>query len=910
MKLDSIQKNKYGFALIFFTWFVFFLPIVSGKYVYFLDDLKIIYYPLETLYAQFQYNWQLPLWANEFGFGQPLLAWGQLGFFTPLHIILRAFFIPPLALLQISIAAYFLVGSIGMFLFLIQRNFNQYAASLGAIIFAYCGFSIGHLNHVNFYTSTMLLPYLLLAIYALVKKPTIVRTMTLALVASAITLSGQPQVILYVFIVAASIALGLFLERPSVKAIELTIAAAILALLLSSFAILPLKEFLPETERAAGLPQEELFEFSYPPWHSITLILPYFFGDHENYWGAKGFQELAAYTGIIPLILAGGALTYWKQHRAERITGLVLLLGGIMLALGKYSPLYTYLIERHYITSIGVAGRFVFFFDMGVVLLAAVGLHDLTARRKLFFLGYMLPVVLIAIPLAIAIQAIPEIEERFQELWIYKNISWWLIGAGAGIVPLSTYFKKLWLVPILAASTLVFYGLGYIPRTSVSEAYALSPFVDDLMAYKETHGYPARIYAAERLPITGNPQAEIKLSEPISPLFSVFQPISQERKEFDCIIVLIQADSPEITHLTITIRTGFNGTIWHSQQLSSEDAFKNPYQQVCFPEVLEQERENLMVSFSSSEQTNMKVFISPSKSDTANLYFVRVQQPTEKQLAASKKPLSVQYIPDFPRTEDSESALLIRHIQAVAGASSARWIGALSIRSYREFIDSFFANDSEAFDGDGTHALNRNKKLVDFVGITHFAQSLTYEQTNDPMIEAGYNLVQEADTGESVTRLYSNPSTFPKAFLVPNAEFIAADDEIRHRLRNPNYDPFSLVYISGPTPPQLLSTYASELTGSATIIAYKQTRVEINVATNHDAILVLADATTPEWQTFIDGEISLPLKANTMFKAAHVPAGNHTVVFQYISPAVQKAKILTMIGLTVTVLGYAYGYKK
>lgn len=910
MKFEFLKKHIGGFAIVFLTWFIFFLPIVSGKYVYFLDDLKIIYYPLETLYAQFQYNWQLPLWANEFGFGQPLLAWGQLGFFTPLHIILRAFFVSPLALLQISVATYFLAGSIGMFLFLIQRNFNQYAAALGAIIFAYCGFSIGHLNHVNFYTSTMLLPYLLLSIQYLIQKQTAVRATTLALIAAAIALSGQPQVTLYVFIVATIIALGMSAQKPSIKILAWTLYAAILAFLLSAFAILPLKEFLPETERAAGLPYEELFEFSYPPLHSITLILPYFFGDHENYWGAKGFQELAAYTGIIPLILAGGALTHWKKHKAERITGLVLLLGGMVFALGKYSPLYTYLIEHHYITSIGVVGRFVFFFDMGVVLLAVVGLHDLTARRKLFFLGYMLPIVLIAIPLAIAIQVIPEIEERFQELWTYNNISWWLIGAGIVIVPLSAYFKKLWLVPILTASTLVFYGWDYNPKTPATQAFTVSPFTQELVAFREYTGYPARIYAAERLPITGNPQAEIKLSEPISPLFSVFQPISRERKKFDCIIVPIQADSPEITHLAITIRTGFDGTIWHSQQLSAEDAFKNPYQQVCFPEVLEQERENLMLSFSSSEETNMKVFTSSSKSDAANLYFVRVQNPTTKQLIASKKPLSVQYIPDFPRTEDSESALLMRHVQAVAGASSARWIGALSIRPYREFIDTFFANDSESFDGDGIHALNRNKKLVDFVGITHFAQSLTYGQTNDPMIDAGYDLVQEADTGESVIRLYSNPSTFPKAFLVPNAEFIAADDEIRHRLRNPNYDPASLVYISGPTPPQLLSTYESQLAGSVTITAYQQTRVIINVTTNHDAILVLADATTPQWQTFIDEKQSLQLKANTIFKAAQVPAGNHKVVFQYVSPAIEKAKKLTIFGLIIVIVGYWYGYKK
>lgn len=903
-------KNKAGFALVLITWFVFFLPILSGKYVYFLDDLKIIYYPIETLYAQFQHNWQLPVWANEFGFGQPLLAWGQLGFFTPLHVLLRALYIPPLVLLQISVAAYFLIGSGGMFIFLTKRNLNQYAAALGAIVFAYCGFNIGHLNHVNFYTSTMLLPWLLLGIHALLQKQTIARATTLALIASAITMSGQPQVIMYVFLIAAIISIGMFTQRPCKQAIIWTLYAAVVAFFLSSFAILPLKEFLPETERAAGLPYEELFEFSYPPSHSITLLLPYFFGDHSNYWGAKGFQELAAYTGIIPLILAGGALTNWKKHKTERIAGLILVSSGILLALGRYSFIYTYLVDNHYITSIGVVGRFVFFFNVGIALLAAIGIHDLTARRKAFFFGYLLPLFLIAMPFGIAMELSPEIREQFQELWTYQNATLWLIATGILLVPLVTYFKKIWAIPTLVAVTLIAYGWNYNPKTPVLEARNQSPFIQNLQAFRDTAGYPARIYAAEHLPLAGNPQSEIKLSEPISPLFTVFQPISLEQKKFDCIFVPIQADSPEETHINIMVRTGFDGTIWYTDDLSSKDAFKNPYQRICFPNVSTNSLDKLILSFSSNETTNMKVFTSVSKSDAANVYYVRVPNPTQKQLVSSQKPFSVQYTPDFPRTEDSESALLMRHIQAIAGASSARWIGALSVRSYREFIDNFFANDSDVFDGDGIHALTRNKKLVDLTGITHFSQALEYGQTNDPMLSAGYNLIQEADTGDSIIRLYGNPSVSPKAFLVPNAEFIPADDEIRFKLRDPLYNPTSLIYVSGPVPPTLPPQDTRPLIGSANIISYGQTRVDISVTANKESFLILTDTTTPQWQTFIDDVPALQLRANTIFKAAQVPAGTHTVSFRYASPAIEQSKILTVIGIVLVLVGYTYGYKK
>ncbi len=923
MNLSFLKKYTVGIALIALTWLIFFSPILSGTSVYFLDDLKIIYYPIETLYANFQHHFQLPLWANEFGFGQPLLAWGQLGFFTPLHLLMRALFIPPLTLLQISVVAYFLIGSLGMFAFLIRRNIHQAAAALGAIVFAYCGFNIGHLNHVNFYTSTMLLPLLLIALDSLIQKTSFARATTLALVASAIAVSGQPQVILYVYIVAFIIGLAMYIHRPTVKSLSWTLYAGILAFFLSSFALLPLQEFLPQTERASGLPMQELFEFSYPPYDAITLIFPYFFGGHADYSGPKGFQELAAYVGIIPLMLAGFAISSYRSHKGERIAGIVLVAIGIILALGKYSGVYTYLVEHHFITSIGVVGRFVFFFDMGIVLLSCIGLHDLLSEKKIalqqtilsFVYACALPIIVIGVPFWVYISENAEAKDHFFSLFNTHVVTWWLIIAGILCTAFVVFLKpsfvpaqrlRIWILPSLVAMTLLHYGWNYNPRVPASQAHTPSPFIQDLATFKQETGLPARLYAAEHLPVTGNPGAQKTLSDFISPVFTVFQPLTISQNNLRCLIIPLQADSPKKTELTLMIRSGFDGTIWHQQTLSSEAVFKNTDQTICFSEIPRSEQEHLVLSLASSESTNMKVFVSPSKSDPSDVYFVRVQNPTPKQLERSRKDLSVLYSPEFPRTVDSESALMVRHIQALAGASSARWIGALSIRPYREFVDSFFANDSEAFDGDGVHALTRNKTLLDMSGITHFTQTLEYGQTNDPMLAAGYELVKEADTGESIIRLYKNPQAYPKAFIVPNGQFVAADDEIRTLLRSSEYNPLSLVYLSGSTPPVTELFSPLPLRASATITSYTDTRVDIETTSERAAYLVLTDSTSSQWQTFIDDAPALQLKANTIFKAAQIPAGKHIVSFRYISPAVQQSEILTILGLALVLIGYAY----
>ena len=919
----NIKPQFIGIGLVLISWLTFFSPIISGQQMYFLDDLKIIYYPIETVYAQFQHSWQLPVWSNAFGFGQPLIAWGQLGFFAPIHVLLRALYVPPIILLQLSVILYFLLGSVTMYVFLRKRQFHPAAASLGAILFAYCGFSIGHLNHVNFYTSTMVMPILLIAIDAFIKKPTLQRAGAVALSATAIAMSGQPQVVGYVFFVSLIIGLGLYIPtikehwKKAGKTALLTIVAGIIAFCLSSLAILPLEEFVPNTDRGAGLPYTELFEFSYPPYETITLVFPYFFGDHANYNGPKGFQELAAYTGIIPIMLAGMALTNWRTKKSERISGIVLIVFGIALVLGKYSPVYHFLVDNHFIKTIGVVGRFVFFFDIGVLLLAALGLQDIIeqSRTKTFsklatiFAGLLAPILLIAIPFSIYASQNPNAVQRLLELLSWHGITVWLLIGGIVAVLISVYRKIYWVLPIIVSVTLLAYGWNYNPRVPTQEALASSPFIHDFQQFQATNnGIPARLFAAQHLPVTGNPHVHLTLTDYIAPKFSVFQPLIITRPNLSCLTIPIQADSPKVTYMDIMIRSGFDGTIWYKKTISSEDAFKITDQQICFPQIQASNQQNLMLSFTSNEDTNMKVFSSPSINDQSDAYFMRVQQPTPRQLQDSKKPLSVQYTPEYPVTNDIDNALLMRNIQAITGASSASWTSALAIGSYRAFIDNFFANDADSpFDGDGIHALTRNRSIANLVGITHFTQSLDYAQTNDPMIDAGYKVVNTADTGDSIVRLYQNPEAYPKAFIVPNAMFVPADDDTMAQMRQ-GFDPKSLVYLSGPTPPDLTDN-ASDVTLQATanIISYTDTRVDVQVTANKTAYLVLTDSTLPEWQTYIDDKPALQLKADTIFKAAQIPAGTHIVSFRYDSPAINLSEKMTIAGIIACIAIYGSG---
>lgn len=928
---NVLRYNGLGLGVVLLTWLIFFIRTISGQYFYFLDDLKIIYYPLEVLYAAAQTNFTLPVWSNLLGFGQPVIAWGQLGFFTPLHVLLRALQIPPISLLQLSVVGYFLIGIISMFAFLRYRRLSVPSAALGAVVFAFSGFMIGHLNHVNFYTASTLLPLLLLAIEALLTKPTLPRTAALAFIAATAALGGQPQIVLYTLIIGTLYGLfrwGILAPQRKLQLLKptgLVLLAAILFLGLSSFAILPLREFQPLTERGEDLSPIELFEFSYPPTHAITLIIPTFFGDKTNYWGAKNFQELAGYTGLLPLLLASLALFTWQtsRHRSLRLFGISLLVVTFVFALGKYSWLYRWLVEQHILSTLTTPGRFVFFFTVAVAVLAAVGLDDLhslpTAPRwqRLLALGLgPISVAALFIPFFIALQIEPRYIAQFNYLINNYNYEWLLAGLALVALPLYLALQHFpTLRPIstyglvaLSSITLLAFGWSYNPLVLRSTALAEPSWMNQLRTLPtgrqaEQTSVPPRLYGRDMI-YTEALIKNIRSVEAITRDFTIMQPFTPTITNANCVRIMLYAAEIESDEaITVSLKKTVTSSALEHIIVRPSAINHQGYTPVCFSQTLEAHHNYILVL--SALKSHINPYLIPATGD-GRAYLIRVSNPTADQLERSRK--DVRLVTQEGSTEtdaglDPEVGTLSRHLNVIASASSARWIGALSIKPYREFIEDFFQNDQDnLIDGDGQHFLQRHRALFDSAGVTHLTQFVPKE-TADRLPDLGFTLVGEQVVGNGSFRLYANPQAYPKAYLVSNAISSAAADETRNALSDPAYNPQQTVYISGDQLPQDLSPISKQpLKAVVELTRYENTVVNITVNTPREAWLVVTDSTTPQWRTFIDNQPAPYYIANSLFKAARVPAGQHTVSFRYDSPAIKQAKLLTGISLPLTLL--------
>jgi len=135
-------------------------------------------------------------------------------------------------------------------------------------------------------------------------------------------------------------------------------------------------------------------------------------------------------------------------------------------------------------------------------------------------------------------------------------------------------------------------------------------------------------------------------------------------------------------------------------------------------------------------------------------------------------------------------------------------------------------------------------------------------------------------------KIYQNLQPLPRVYAVGRA-LVAADDAASLTLLDdPAFEPGEqVVLLAGELAAAGQQEDAARLTGAATglvqISDYLPERVTVEANLDAPGALVLADAWYPGWQVTIDGRPAPLLRANYLFRAVLLPAGQHRVQFEY-----------------------------
>ena len=388
--MDWRQKLPNKRDLLILT-LLFLLPVISfselllsSKTLY-CADITWVHYPMNIFKARLLKSGQIPFWNPHIFFGFPQMADQDVLAFYPLNV----FFLLPLKpyfTLSCFIVAHFVLAGILSYVMARSLQISRIGAFITAVTFALSGYLMAQLTNLPIMTGSVWLPLIL---FFFVRA---LQTMSLTyaiLCGGAIALqifASHPQATFNsLFTLGFYGAFRLIRlwrgreitieekRRKMVVLLSLLVVAVLVGLGLAAIQIAPTLELKGLSPRSARLSYKTMTSYSLPPYNLLTFLFSNILGNPViGYKGESNFEELHAYVGILPLILIPWA--WAKKERDAHVAFFsILAVVSLLLALGRYTPLYHLLVYIPGFNFFRVPARWLFTVTFSLATLAGYG---------------------------------------------------------------------------------------------------------------------------------------------------------------------------------------------------------------------------------------------------------------------------------------------------------------------------------------------------------------------------------------------------------------------------------------------------------------------------------------------------------------------------------------------------------
>ena len=369
---------------------------------YLLGDPIKTQYPWRNLAIDMEKRLQLPIW-NPYSFsGTPLLANFSSAVLYPLNLLFLLFSFPfgwsILIMLQPLLAAFFL------YFYLDNLKLNKWAAALGGIAFAFCGFFISWLEWGTILHVGLWLPLILLSIDKIFEhlkktewwkvplanfklKRIYLWNIVLIIATTSSFLAGFLQIFFYIFLISVLYFLLRFMKNRNRKALYCLLLSFSIVILLIAIQLIPTIQFISLSGRSLDQANWRNNPGWFIPWtHLVQFIAPDFFGNPAtlNYWGTFNYGEFIGYIGIFPLLMAFVAILHGRNAVVVRFFTFLVLFA-MTSALPTDISQIPFILKIPYLST-SQPTRLLFVIDFGLAVLAAYGLdYFLTHKKKVLY---------------------------------------------------------------------------------------------------------------------------------------------------------------------------------------------------------------------------------------------------------------------------------------------------------------------------------------------------------------------------------------------------------------------------------------------------------------------------------------------------------------------------------------------
>ncbi|MGH7150648.1 MAG: hypothetical protein ACREIU_08120, partial [Planctomycetota bacterium] len=361
-----------------FVWLAW--PLLRGEF-YAFGDLIHFHIPLRHFYATSLERGESFDWNPYLYCGHCLLGEGQLGTYHPFHLLLYRL-LPFPAAFGFELFASYPFAFAGMWLFLRRRRLGRRAALVGAGTFAFCGFHLSHLEHMNSVAILAHTPWLLWALDRVLREGDSRRArqgvLGCALVVASEVLLGYPEYVWYSLLAGCGYGLLVAIEdRPPRSRWLAALGALAFGVAAGAIQLLPTVEALLDSTREA--PAEFRAALSLHPLDLLQVLAPYLYAE-RGYGHLPHEHSLYPGIGVLAVALSGLFL------RAPRGGGWRLFAGSLLfsavalwMALGTRGGLDELAAKVPLLRLFRVPGRHVALFQLGLCVASAVVLDRLQA---------------------------------------------------------------------------------------------------------------------------------------------------------------------------------------------------------------------------------------------------------------------------------------------------------------------------------------------------------------------------------------------------------------------------------------------------------------------------------------------------------------------------------------------------
>lgn len=154
-------------------------------------------------------------------------------------------------------------------------------------------------------------------------------------------------------------------------------------------------------------------------------------------------------------------------------------------------------------------------------------------------------------------------------------------------------------------------------------------------------------------------------------------------------------------------------------------------------------------------------------------------------------------------------------------------------------------------------------------------------------------LVPVEASGDGRLTLYENPAALPRARWVPGAIVAEEPARLLSFLAYRRFDPRRSLQLEEPPPSGFLGTPGAAAGGEVRFVRNDPEHLVVRVRAPAAGFLHLADQYAPGWTATVDGAPAPILRADYLFRAVEVPAGESLVEFRYRPASVRVGAVVS-----------------